>query len=164
MAQLSVSAAARAVGKDRGTIHRYIKSGKLSVSKNTMGHTVVETAELLRVFGVLQGDGVAAVAQHAAKTAENSSVQQVLEATLELLKEQLKASQDREERLLVMLGQEQEARRDLERRLLPSGTGQTPEEQAAEEPPKPGLDVPAQEAAAQERGERKGFFATLFGK
>lgn len=174
MAQLSVSAAARAVGKDRGTIHRYIKSGKLSVSKNTAGHTVIETAELLRVFGALQGDGgMPAVAQHVVAPVENSSVQHILESTLELMKQQLKASQEREERLLIMLGQEQEARRELERRLLPPGTDgaeQTPEKEwekvAASEPviipvAEPPATVVPQPAAKE---EKKGFFATLFGR
>ena len=126
MAQLSIAAAARAAGKDRGTIHRYIKSGRLSSTKNAAGHTVVETAELLRVFGSLQTDGgktakntaIANAAQHV----ENSSMQHILEATLELVKQQLKASQEREEKLLAMLSQEQESRRELERRLLPPGS------------------------------------------
>lgn len=123
MAQLSVSAAARAVGKDRGTIHRYIKSGKLSTTRDAAGNTVVETSELLRVFGALKGDGgKAAVAPPVAPVVENNSMQQVLEVTLELLKGQLKASQDREERLLDMLQQEQQARWSLEQRLLPPGT------------------------------------------
>lgn len=178
MAQLSIAAAARTVGKDRGTIHRYIKSGKLSASKNASGHTVIETAELLRVFGSLQVDGgkprKTSVANDVAAPVENSGVQHVLEATLELLKQQLKASQEREERLLAMLGHEQESRRELERRLLPPGSGSEPPasptgsdpelvidatESIAE--PLPGVSKPV---AQIEEKEKKGFFASLFGK
>ena len=118
MAQLRIAAAARAAGKDRGTLNRYIKSGKLSTTKDASGCTVIETAELLRVFGELKGDGRDA-ASAVAPAAANSSVQHVLEATLELLKQQLYASQDREAKLLTMLEQEQQTRRELEQRLLP---------------------------------------------
>ncbi len=89
MAQLRIAAAARAVGKDRGTLNRYIKSGKLSTTKDATGCTVIETSELLRVFGELKGDGRDTAADAAAPAAVNSSVQHVLEATLELLKQQL---------------------------------------------------------------------------
>lgn len=122
MARLSISAAARAVRKDRGTIHRYIKSGKLSVAKDAAGSPVIETAELLRVFGELKGDGSKEKqGKSVAMDVENSSLHHTLETTLELLKQQLKASQEREARLLQMLEQEQGSRRDLERRLLPPG-------------------------------------------
>lgn len=180
MAQLSVSAAARAVGKDRGTIHRYIKSGKLSTAKDASGNTVVETAELLRVFGALKGDGGRpAVAQPVAPAVENSSMQHVLEVTLELLKGQLKASQDREEKLLDMLRQEQQARWSLEQRLLPPGTERAPEpasgpEDPVEAPEAPSAEtiviqaeaVPARPSASPGSGpeaEKKGLFVRLFG-
>ena len=152
MAQLSISAAARAAGKDRGTLHRYIKSGKLSASKNSAGSVVVETAELLRVFGTLSGDGEKdATGETVAKPAENSSVQHVLESTLELLKQQLRASQEREEKLLMMLGQEQESRRELERRLLPPGTGAD-------------FGDTASTVQSGPSEGKKGFFAALFAK
>lgn len=178
MAQLSIAAAARAVGKDRGTIHRYIKSGKLSVSKNASGNTVIETAELLRVFGSLQADGgkpqKKTVANDVVTPVENSGVQHVLEATLELLKQQLKASQEREERLLAMLGHEQESRRELERRLLPPGSGIESAAPSAGSEPELVIDAtestaaPLPEVSKPENRirekEKKGFFASLFGK
>lgn len=172
MAQLTVSAAARAVGKDRGTIHRYIKTGKLSVAKDTSGHTVVETAELLRVFGMLQGDGEKSSRKHVAQpvvaAVENSSVQHILESTLELLKEQLKVSQEREERLLAMLGQEQELRRELERRLLPPGAPvQDPDPEpvtAKAEAIILDATLPESTFRSGDEWEKKGFFAKLFGK
>lgn len=179
MAQLSIAAAARAVGKDRGTIHRYIKSGKLSASKNTSGQTVIETSELLRVFGSLQADGEkqgkTAVAATVAPHVANSGMQHVLEGTLELLKQQLKASQEREEKLLAMLGQEQESRRELERRLLPPGPSEAPgvaEQYPAEEiltidAPKSVIAQPPAEDPGRDRQQtkvKKSFLAALFGK
>ena len=180
MAQLSIAAAARAAGKDRGTIHRYIKSGKLSATKNASGHTVIETAELLRVFGALEDNGEktkkAAAKNNIVQHVENSSTQHFLEATLELLKQQLKASQEREERLLTMLGHEQESRRELERRLLPPGTGQ--DDFVAETldqdkghtiiiPEETSIPLSSQQSEANQdlpQKEKKGFFASLFKK
>lgn len=183
MAQLSISAAARAAGKDRGTINRYIKSGKLSTTKDASGSTVIETAELLRVFGALKGDGSrgrdAAVA---APPAENSSMQHAFEATLELLKQQLKASQDRETRLLGMLELEQQSRRELEQRLLPPGKdapGDAPDQGGNEQMPVQEPDgqvietraapesiplpqAPSLNPSSGESGEEKqGFFSRL---
>ena len=123
MAQPSISAAARAEGKARGTLHRYIKAGKLSTSKDASVSPVIETAELLRVFGTLKGSGnKTETVETPIRAVESNSLQHVLETTLELLKQQLKASQEREERLLDLLEREQDARRDLERRLLPPGS------------------------------------------
>ena len=53
MALVSVTEAARLTGKNRATIHRYIKQGKLSQSTDATGSKKVETSELLRVFGTI---------------------------------------------------------------------------------------------------------------
>ena len=53
MALVSVTEAARLAGKNRATIHRYIKQGKLSQSTDATGSKKVETSELLRVFGTI---------------------------------------------------------------------------------------------------------------
>ncbi|MFO6494521.1 helix-turn-helix domain-containing protein [Hafnia alvei] len=53
MALVSVTEAARLTGKNRATIHRYIKQGKLSQSTDATGAKKVETSELLRVFGTI---------------------------------------------------------------------------------------------------------------
>jgi hypothetical protein len=50
MALLSVSAAARAAGVDRATIHRALKSGRLSATVDDTGARAIDTAELARVF------------------------------------------------------------------------------------------------------------------
>lgn len=167
MAQLRIAAAARAAGKDRGTLNRYIKSGKLSTTKDASGCIVIETAELLRVFGELKGDGGNAATDAAAPAAANSSVQHVLEATLELLKQQLHAAQDRETKLLDMLEWEQQTRRELEQRLLPPAPEAAPpasddnEEIIFEAEVE---TIPTEQSAPQKTEEtKKSFIARLFG-
>ncbi len=53
MACHSISEAAEITGVNRRTIYRYIKSGKLSTSVARDNKTVIDTSELLRVFGSL---------------------------------------------------------------------------------------------------------------
>ena len=124
MAKLNISAAARAVGKDRGTIQRYIKSGKLSATKNTAGYSEVDTAELIRVFGELQQGSSK---QNAVKQQETAPESHILELTIETLREQLKTQKqealEREAWLKAQLEAEQERSRELERRMLPPAEG-----------------------------------------
>ena len=117
MANLTVSEAARLVGKNRSTIQRYIQSGKLSASKDNNGVCVIDTAELVRVFGEFS----ASEADNNAKMEAEQDNQPALMAIIEMLKDQLKVAQARENRLLAMLEHEQETRRQLEQRLLPPG-------------------------------------------
>lgn len=53
MALVSVTEAARLTGKNRATIHRYIKQGKLSQTSDATNGKKVDTSELIRVFGSL---------------------------------------------------------------------------------------------------------------
>jgi hypothetical protein len=54
MTQVSITKAAGLAGVSRSTFYRsYINSGKVSVTSDSQGNPVVDTAELLRVFGVL---------------------------------------------------------------------------------------------------------------
>lgn len=135
MALLNISQAAKAAGKDRNTIKRYMKDGRLSSSKDASGNVVIDTAELVRVFGALESDGTtSAPAAAPAESPESTGLHQL---TIETLVQQLKAAQDREEWLKRQLEEEKERSRALEQRMLP----------------------PGEEGAA-----RKGFFARLFGK
>lgn len=64
MTQVSISEAARLVGRDRKTLYRAINEGRLSVSHNAAGARQVDIAELSRVFGTFpmsrhSGDTVA---------------------------------------------------------------------------------------------------------
>lgn len=53
MSQLSIAEAARLTGKDRRTIERQMKNGRLSYTTNAAGARVLDTSELIRVFGSL---------------------------------------------------------------------------------------------------------------
>lgn len=61
MAQVSISEAARLAGISRSNFYKnYIRQGKLSVTKDHQGHPQIDTSEIIRVFGGLQGDSAPA--------------------------------------------------------------------------------------------------------
>ena len=70
MAKFNISQAAKLYGKDRSSIQRKIKQGKISVSTNEKGHKEIDLTELIRVFG--EPPKVDTVETHV----ENSGVQQ----------------------------------------------------------------------------------------
>lgn len=51
MSQVSISKAATLVGRDRKTLYRAIKEGRLSATQDATGTRQVDIAELARVFG-----------------------------------------------------------------------------------------------------------------
>lgn len=58
MTQISVAEAAKLAGRDRKTLYRDIKSGRLSATVSATGDKQVDVAELSRVYGPLrQYDG-----------------------------------------------------------------------------------------------------------
>lgn len=138
MTVLGISAAARAAGVNRSTLQRAIKNGRLSTTIDAAGERGIDLSELLRVFGPLRQtpqDEPAATPQSAAPIAAADA------AGVELLKEQLRQVQereqqarererqfqDRENQLLALLrdaqrilADEQQARRNLETKLLPA--------------------------------------------
>ena len=138
MTILGISAAARAAGVNRSTLQRAIKTGRLSATIDAAGERGIDLAELLRVFGPLRQmpqEDPAASPQPAAPIAAVDA------AGVELLKEQLRQAQereqqarererqfqDRENQLLALLrdaqrilADEQQARRELETKLLPA--------------------------------------------
>ena len=58
MTYLKLSEAARQVGVSRPTIYKYAAEGRLSVTKDRLGHKQVQLSELLRVFGELSAQTV----------------------------------------------------------------------------------------------------------
>ncbi len=104
MALLSLSAAARTANVSRQTIHTYINSSKIATKVDNKGNKVIDTAELLRVFGALQfdNDGFTPLIQSLTPDTvhplqlENDA----LKATIELLRDQLFKTEQRELRLL----------------------------------------------------------------
>ena len=81
------------------------------------GGRCIDLSELLRVFGPLQAtqqrEGAALLQDTAGERAPPDTL-------LELLQAQLRDARDREARLLTMLEAEQQARRELEQKLLPA--------------------------------------------
>lgn len=51
MAKLNLSQASKLVGKNRTTLWRHISSGRLSAENDRNGKPLVDTSELLRVYG-----------------------------------------------------------------------------------------------------------------
>jgi len=68
MTVVSISEAARLVGKSRTTVQKYIKQGKLSKCSGGNDFIGIDTSELIRVFGSISGHQVAC-------TDDSSSVQ-----------------------------------------------------------------------------------------
>ena len=128
MALLNLTAASRAAGVNRSTIVRALKSGRLSATSSDAGERCIDTAELMRAFGALKGDAYAdAQATPMRATGDAHPVAQAQPALLEVLQEQLRQAHERERegrereaRLLAMLESEQQARRELETKLLPA--------------------------------------------
>ena len=134
MALLNLTAASRAAGVNRSTIARAIKSGRMSTATNDAGERCIDTAELMRVFGSLKQDADADAHPLPMLATGSDTV------LVEMLREQLRYAQEREQqaqaekaRLLTLLETvqqvlqaEQQARRDLEQRLLPAPTPQPP--------------------------------------
>lgn len=85
----SLSGAASATGKNKTTIQRAIKSGKLSASKGANGSYEIDPSELHRIFPAIATHSVAQPtasndAQHAPNTRTNSDLARVLELEKEL--------------------------------------------------------------------------------
>lgn len=121
MPSLNLTAASRAAGVGRSTIVRALKSGRLSATTNEQGERVIDTSELSRVFGPLKDSG------YPREQAVDSRDKGHDDGMAALLRDQLRQSQEREARLLALLETtqqvlqaEQQARRDLETKLLPA--------------------------------------------
>ncbi|MFZ6775019.1 hypothetical protein ACO0LB_20140 [Undibacterium sp. SXout7W] len=56
MALVSIIEAAKLAKVSRKTIYKHLKEGTLSSSENTQGHKVIDTSELIRVFGKIHLD------------------------------------------------------------------------------------------------------------
>ena len=101
MTYLKLSDAARQVGISRPTIYKYAADGRISVTKDRLGHKQVQLSELLRVFGELSPETPKTVKtdntaesfyslRQSPKTAETSSLSALL-VELERTKAQLES-------------------------------------------------------------------------
>lgn len=92
MAKVSISEAARLTGKSRTTLHRLIKTGELSTCHGVRNTKMLDTSELLRVFGSLDGtetvQGVKQVGEQSvtASQTENEQVIRSLKQEVEHLR------------------------------------------------------------------------------
>lgn len=128
MALLNITAASRAVGVNRSTVVRALKSGRLSATTSDAGERCIDTAELMRVYGPLKADAYAdaqPAPMHATGNAhpaarEQSALVEVLQEQLRQAGEREREGREREARLLALLESEQQARRELETKLLPA--------------------------------------------
>lgn len=73
MAKISISEASRLTGKNRSTLHRHIKSGKLSKFLDENNNPTIDTSELARVYPSFK---VPVAMQHVADVLQNSKKQQ----------------------------------------------------------------------------------------
>lgn len=106
MAKLTVSGAARAVGLSRQYLYKaYIKNGILSIERDEKGNPLIDSSELIRVFGEIKDSGVSTsiVNSSQLETQENDIIvarlQSQLDAKDELLRraeEQLRVAGERE--------------------------------------------------------------------
>lgn len=127
---LSISAAAQTAGIDRRTLQRAIKSGRISATVDATGRRGVDVTELLRVYGPLLGTPQAstqgqraALSQVTAAAGATDALVEVLREQVRQMQEQLRLAQEREARLLTMLEVEQQARREMEVKLLTGPKG-----------------------------------------
>lgn len=138
---LSLGQAARETGKSKSVISNALKSGRLSGVRNGKGEWEIDPSELFRVFSPQNG-----LENGKKNDLERFSTPE--NALLELLKEQLQNAKERENqarereqqafereregrereaRLMALLEAEQQARRDLEQKLLPPPPPPQPE-------------------------------------
>lgn len=77
MAKVSISEASRLTGKSRTTLYRLISTGQLSTCTGEKNARLVDTSELLRVFGAFDGCSGEQVTEHRVTGAEQQNEQVV---------------------------------------------------------------------------------------
>lgn len=92
MALVSISEAARLAGISRTHLYKkYLAEGILSKTTDEQGNSVIDTAEILRVFGKLHGDNSVTddvnISLHEELQAENSVLKAKIEMMERLLEE-----------------------------------------------------------------------------
>ena len=129
MALVGISEALKFVEVSKSTLYRDMKTGKVSATKDESGKRVIDTSELMRVYGKLnnpnetengtdgnsQSEKMAHVgnSENGRDGKDISQVVSVLEDQISFLKEQLANSESREGKLLDMLQAEQEKNKQL---------------------------------------------------
>ena len=97
MAKVSKSMAAKMAGVSRPTIDKKIRSGLLSAEKKEDGTTVIDVAELERVFGKLVAPDAPQPARKGLHS-DTSQVTSILQSQIELLQRELDVKRQEQER------------------------------------------------------------------
>ena len=119
MAELNLTQAAKAAGIARGTLYKHIQEGKISCQLDDKGKRVIDTSELMRVYGDIKQPETTherleeRPIEHK-ETQEETEVTQVLrerigdlEKQVEDLRQDKEISSKRESELLDILKQQQ---------------------------------------------------------
>lgn len=98
MSQVNITQAAKLAGLSRSHFQKnYVKTGKITVSRDDRGRPQIDTAELLRVFGKLHHTEPHSVAL-SSTTQDHTPKSHTTHLTeIELLKQQLKRAEEREQ-------------------------------------------------------------------
>ena len=98
MAKVSISEAARLVGISRSALYRgYISQGKVSVERDYRNAPVVDTSELLRVFGDISKDTAEHRPDQGVDMAQLQAEVARLQALVQLYESQLAEAKERED-------------------------------------------------------------------
>lgn len=113
--QFSLSQAAKETGKGKSSIHRAIKSGRLSAQRHEDGTYSIEAAELFRAFppALTEPVPVQAPEPHQKPPATSSVAEEVLRVRVEMLTTQLEREQETVADLRARLDAEAAERRRL---------------------------------------------------
>lgn len=94
----SLSEAAKATGRNKTTIQRAIKAGKISATTNADGTYSIDPAELHRVFPVAQGYTPTVASQRNATLQREPVTLATLEERVRSLEQQLRNTEDERDR------------------------------------------------------------------
>ncbi len=134
--EMTLSDAARKIGKGKSTLLRAVKSGKLTARRTDDGTFLVDASELARVYPVVRmerlTDAPDAIHDAPRLTADAGGVElAILRTKVAMLEDQLtrerETYRDTVEDLRSTLKAEQEERRNLQRQLMPPAPQQPTE-------------------------------------
>jgi hypothetical protein len=91
MALIGLTEAAKLTGKDKATIHRAMKSGRLSFTVSDDGERQIDPAELERVFPIKQQNDEAEVAPRNRRKSESNHLQ-IAQLSAQLESERVKTA------------------------------------------------------------------------
>ena len=100
MAQLTVRQAAQHVGVTRSTMFRHVRIGRVSATTSTDGIMVIDTSELIRVYGEIQAPQAKATGAPDRQAPDNGQANHgatvaILTAQLEMAKERISELKER---------------------------------------------------------------------